>query len=131
MATGWLPRVVPQEMLEGIVDVANPDNDNTREQHVERLTKTLEVLLTCGDTVSDIVNLVLLWDSHFGPIMLGMLIFANLMQVVFTRFVNHQGVLATIASPPRRYHFQRLAPNTTAWRLKRSEARPGMTPGSL
>ena len=92
------PTIIYVLMLEGIVATVEAHDENAGAEQETTLTTVFEVLLTCGDTVSDIVNLVLLWDSHFGPIMLGMLIFANLMQVVFTRFVNHQGVLATIAS---------------------------------
>ena len=94
----WKARV-PKEMLEGIAVMTLEDDEDAAE-HASTMATITEVLITWGDSVSDMINLALLLKtgSRYGPIMLGTLVFANLLQAVATYFWQRQGVLATASA---------------------------------
>ena len=69
-------------------------------KRVMTLQTVVEMLITWGDSVSDMIALEVLLrtDSSYAAPVIAMLIFAHVAQAACTRFFKHQGPLATFAA---------------------------------
>ena len=90
---------VPQ-VPEGGVDLSQASDDNLAEDAGMTIMTIIEVLITWGDQVLDVIVLaqMLSKKSPYGPPILAILVFGNVCQALSSHFFQRNGALSSVAA---------------------------------